>query len=279
MKYKNILVHLDNSSGCRNRLEVAFGLAKEYEAELLGLFVVPTYIMPSYVEAQISVDLINEVTEKALERARDTARRYEKLAQDAGVKLQTAVIEGQAIPVLREHSKYADLLLLGQDHPDDPDNASYGLADALLFEGACACLVVPHSGKVSAPAKRVLLTWNASRESARALREAMPLLRGAETVVVLSSEPDGGDDQLATGHPHAEALQKLLESHGIESVSSGFNDLELSASEAIIGQSAEMDADLIVMGAYGHARLREIILGGVTRELLKRAPTCLLLAH
>jgi len=279
MKYKNILVHLDNSSGCRNRLEVAFGLVREYEADLLGLFVVPTYIMPSYVEAQISVDLINDVTEKALARARDTATRYEKLAQDAGVKLQTSVFEGQTIPVLREHSKYADLLLLGQDHPEDPDNASYGIADALLFEGACACLVVPHSGKVATPGKRVLLTWNASRESARALREAMPLLKGAETVVVLSTEPDDGRDDLATGHPHAEALQKLLESHGIASISGGFNDLEVSASEAIIGQAAEMDADLIVMGAYGHARLREIILGGVTRDLLKRAPACLLLAH
>lgn len=279
MKYKNILIHLDNSSGCRNRLEVAFAMAREYEAQLLGLFVVPTYIVPSYVEAQISVDLITDVTEKALARARETAVRYQQLAEDAGVKLQTSVFEGQVIPVLREHSKYADLLLLGQDHPADPDNASYGLADALLFEGACACLVVPHSIKVSAPAKRVLLTWNASRESARALREAMPLLKRAETVVVLSSEPDDGNDQLADGHPHADALQKLLESHGIESVSSGFNDLELSASDAIIGQVAEMDADLIVMGAYGHTRLREMILGGATRDLLKRAPTCLLLAH
>ena len=195
------------------------------------------------------------------------------------MKLQTSVLEGQAIPVLREHSKYADLLLLGQDHPEDPDNSSYGLADALLFEGACACLIVPHSGKVSAPPQRVLLAWNASRESAHALREAMPLLKRAETVVVLSSEPNDGEEQLASGHPHAESLMKLLESHGIEGISSGFNDLELNASEAIIGQAADMNADLIVMGAYGHARLREIILGGVTRDLLKSAPACLLLAH
>ena len=195
------------------------------------------------------------------------------------MKLQTSVLEGQAIPILREHSKYADLLLLGQDHPEDPDNSSYGLADALLFEGACACLIVPHSGKVSAPPQRVLLAWNASRESAHALREALPLLQRAETVVVLSSEPNDGQEQLASGHPHAEALQKLLESHGIAGISSGFNDLELDASEAIIGQAADMNADLIVMGAYGHARLREIILGGVTRDLLKRAPACLLLAH
>jgi nucleotide-binding universal stress UspA family protein len=193
--------------------------------------------------------------------------------------MQAHVLEGQLIPVLREHSKYADLLLLGQDDPADPDNASYGLADALLFEGACPCLIVPHSGKLAPPGKRVLLTWNASRESAHALREAMPLLKRAETVVVLSSEPDEADNDLANGHPHAQALASLLESHGIEAVSSGISDPDLGTGDAIVGQAAEMNADLIIMGAYGHTRLREIILGGVTRDLLKRAPVCLLLAH
>jgi nucleotide-binding universal stress UspA family protein len=167
------------------------------------------------------------------------------------------VVEGQVIPILREHSKYSDLLMLGQDQPDDPDNASYGLADALLFEGACACMVVPHSGKLALPGKRILLTWNASRESARALREAMPMLKTAETLVVLSSEPDDADATIARGHPHADEL----------------------ARDAILGQAAEMDADMIVMGAYGHARLREIILGGVTRDLLKQSPIPLFLAH
>jgi nucleotide-binding universal stress UspA family protein len=279
MKYKNILVHLDNSNGCRNRLEAAFALARDFDGQLTGLFVVPNYVVPSYVEAQISVDLITDVTERALARARETLKGYEKMAKDAGVSMQAHVLEGQLIPMLREHSKYADLMLLGQDDPDDPDNASYGLADALLFEGACPCLIVPHSGKLAAPGKRVLLTWNASRESAHALREAMPILKRAETVVVLSSEPDGGDSDLANGHPHAEALSRLLESHGVEAVSSGISDPDLDVSDAIVDQAADMDADLIVMGAYGHARLREIILGGVTRDLLKRAPVCLFLAH
>ena len=155
MKYKNILIHLDHSSGCRNRLEVAFGLARDFDAELIGVFVVPTYIVPSYVEAQISVDLMTDITEKALVRAEETVASYRQLAEEVHVKLQTGVVEGQIIPILREHSKYADLLILGQDHPEDPDNSSYGLADALLFEGACACLVVPHSGKLATPSKRV----------------------------------------------------------------------------------------------------------------------------
>jgi nucleotide-binding universal stress UspA family protein len=169
--------------------------------------------------------------------------------------------------------------VLGQDQPEDLDNASYGLADSLLFDGACACMVVPHSGKLKPPGKRILLTWNASRESARALREAMPLLARAETVVVLSSEPDSGDTSTANGHPHAQELARFLELHGIEAISSGISDPDMSTTDAIIGQAAEMNADLIVMGAYGHTRLREIILGGVTRDLLKQAPVTLLLAH
>jgi nucleotide-binding universal stress UspA family protein len=279
MKYKNILTHLDNSSGCRNRLEIAFGMARDFDAELTGIFVVPTYIVPSYVEAQISVDLMTDITEKALARAEETVASYRKMAEEAHVTLQTAVVEGQIIPILREHSKYSDLLILGQDHPEDQDNASYGLADSLLFEGACACLVVPHSGKLAIPGKRALITWNASREAARALREAMPLLQRADTVVVLSSEPDDGNNELANGHPHAQAVLHLLKSHGIEAVSSGISNPDMSPTDAIIAQAVEMNADLIVMGAYGHTRLREIILGGVTRDLLKRAPTCLLLAH
>ena len=279
MDFKNILLHLDHSSGCKNRLETAFALAKKYDALITGLFVVPDYVVPSYVEAQISVDLITDVTEKALARARETLTDYEKMADDAGARMEAHVLEGQVIPILREHTKYADLLMLGQDQPDDPDNASYGLADALLFEGACPCIVVPHSGKLAVPGKRVLLTWNASRESARALREAMPILSGAEEVVVLSSEPDDADVEIARGHPHADELARFLESHGIESVSSGIADLDVSTSDAILGQAAEMNADLIVMGAYGHARLREIILGGVTRDLLKQSPVPLFLAH
>ena len=277
MDYKTILVHLDNSTGCANRLDVAIGLAREFDARLMGLFVVPSYLVPSYVEAQVSADLITEVTERAMARARDTVAEQQKVAEAAGVSLQTAVIEGQPIPLLREYSRYADLLVLGQDDPDDADNASYGVADALLFEGACACLVVPHSGSPAVPGKRVLLAWNASRESARALREAMPLLQRAEQVSIVTSE--GADAPPINGEALGQALRTRLSAHGIDASDSGFNETDINATDAIIGQAADMDADLIVMGAYGHARLREIILGGVTRDLLKRAPTCLLLAH
>ncbi len=279
MEIKNILLHLDHSSGCSNRLDTAFALARENNASITGLFVVPDYVVPSYVEAQISVDLITDVTEKAIARAEEALVGYRQRAADAGVEMKADVFEGQVIPILREHTKYTDLLLLGQDNPEDPDNASYGLADALLFEGACACMVVPHSGKLETPGKRILLTWNASRESARALREALSMLQRAETVVVLSSEPDDGDTEIARGHPHAQELARFLESHGIESVSSGIADVDVSPSDAILGQAADMNADLIVMGAYGHARLREIILGGVTRDLLKQSPIPLFLAH
>jgi nucleotide-binding universal stress UspA family protein len=83
MEFKNILIHLDHSSGCDNRLDIAFKLAQKFDAKLAGLFIVPDYVVPSYVEAQISVDLITDVTEKAVARAKETLAGYQKLADDA----------------------------------------------------------------------------------------------------------------------------------------------------------------------------------------------------
>ena len=88
MEFKNILVHLDHSSGCNNRLDIAFELARKFNAQLTGLFIVPDYVVPSYVEAQISVDLITDVTEKAVARAKDTLAVYQKLADDSGVSMK-----------------------------------------------------------------------------------------------------------------------------------------------------------------------------------------------
>ena len=277
MAIKKLLVHLDHSSGCKNRLETGFELAKRFDAELRGIFVVPDIIIPAYVEAQISVELMADISEKAIARAREQITTYQAMADDAEVTMQFEVVEGQLTPILREHSKYSDLLLLGQDNPDDPDNTSHALADDLLLEGACGCLVIPHSGEISAPGKRILVAWNASRESARAVREAMPFLTRAEQVVVLSSEPDGS--QQSSEHAHAREIASYLAAHGIDSVSSGISDVDLSPADAIMAQATSMDADLIVMGAYGHMRLREIILGGATRDLLKQVPVTLLLAH
>ena len=136
MKYKNILLHLDNSSGCRNRLQVAFGLAQKFDASLTGMLVVPTYVVPSYIEAQISVDVMTDVTEKALARARETVSGYQQLAEKAGVTLQAEVVEGEIIPILREHSKYADLLILARIIPRTRTTT-------VMDWPMCCCLTAP----------------------------------------------------------------------------------------------------------------------------------------
>jgi len=141
--FKNILLHLDHSSGCSNRLETAFGLARKYDALITGLFVVPDYVVPSYVEAQISVDLITDVTEKAIARAKEKLAEYQKLADDAGVSMESQVIEGQVIPILREHSKYADLLMLGQDQPDDPERVPYVISPVVAYPVSSEVIVLP----------------------------------------------------------------------------------------------------------------------------------------
>lgn len=277
MGIKQILLHLDHSQGCDNRVQVGLELSKRFDARLLGVFVLQDYIVPAYAEAQISMDLLVDLRAKNEERAKKKISACKAMAKKAGVALQIKLEEGPLTPILRGHSKYADLLLSGQDNPDDPDNSSYAVADDMLLEAACASMVIPHSGKIKPPGERILLAWNASREAARAVRAALPLLQRAKEVVVISSEPNTVAE--GEGHPHAQRIADYLEAHGVTSVSSGIDDPDRNPAQAIISQAAEMQADLIVMGAYGHMRLREIILGGVTRELLKTSPLPLLMAH
>ena len=102
-------------------------------------------------------------------------------------------------------------------------------------------------------------------------------MANADEVLVLSSET--ADDEMHTGRAHSRELVRYLEAHGIESVGSSFDQKAIGAGEAIVAQAADMRADLIIMGGYGHTRFREIILGGATRELLESTPCCLMLCH
>ncbi len=277
MSYKQILVHLDHSKACESRLTIACELAQRLESRLISVFVVPDFIIPTYVEAQISNEVMESLAQQAVEEAEKKLEDYRKIASEHGVAMENHIVEGEMQQILNEHSKYVDLVIAGQHDADDADDVSAGVVDQLLIEGGTRCLVVPARGHLPAPGQRVLIAWNSSREAARAVRAALPLMANAEEVVVLSSET--ADEEMHTGRSHSRELSRYLDAHGIESVVSSFDQKSIGAGEAIIAQAADMRADLIVMGGYGHTRLREIILGGATRELLESTPCCLMLCH
>jgi len=277
MTIKNLLVHIDHSLACEHRVKAAIELANEYKARLSALFVVPDYFVPSYVEAQISADIIAEINEKAVERARDAQSKVKAQVEAAGLKVDCYIEEGNLVGILSDYARYTDLLLLGQSQTDDPDNISEGLADHLVLEGGVPCLVIPYIGTRQTLGKRVLLAWNESRESARALRDALPILQAADQVTVLLIKSKSHDEK----HTSIEekVLLSYLADHGIEGKISLCIDQHLDPGDTMLAQASDNDCDLIVMGAYGHSRLREIVLGGATRHLLKEMTVPVLISH
>ncbi len=277
MTIKNIVVHIDHSTACEHRVKAAIELAHNHDARLSALFVVPDYFVPSYVEAQISADIITQISDEAIARAKQTQGKVKAQAKDAGLELDCYIEEGNIINIISDYARYADLLILGQSQSDDPDNISEGLADNLVLEGGAPCLVIPYIGTRPTLGKRILLAWNESRESSRALRDALPLMQAAEAVSVLLIKPKSHDEK------HTATQEKVIISyladHGIDAGINLCVDNHLDPGDTILAQASDNDTDLIVMGAYGHSRLRELVLGGATRHLLKEMTVPVFISH
>ena len=145
MAIKNILIHTDSSPSCEHRLSTAIQLATQHKAHLLGIYVIPDFPEPTYYEAQISVDIIAEIDKEALETAKFTQRKYVDIASKAGFSLTIDIAKGNLISVLDDYARFNDLLVLGQNNPDESQVMSEALADNLVLEAGTPCLVVPHT--------------------------------------------------------------------------------------------------------------------------------------
>jgi nucleotide-binding universal stress UspA family protein len=175
------------------------------------------------------------------------------------------------------HARYADLVVLGQSDPDGESDAPTDLPATLALSTGRPALVVPHIGARATLGKTVMLCWNASRESSRAASDALPLLCGADKVIVLSVDPKPSNN----GHgaePGADVATWLTR-HGVKVTVQRDVAADSDVGSVILSRAADHDVDLIVMGLYGHSRLREVILGGASRTLLASMTVPVLMAH
>ncbi len=186
------------------------------------------------------------------------------------------MVEGFPAEVVTLHARYADLAVLGQHDPDGPDSRR-GVVEAALFGAGRPVLVVPYAGRFPGAGRRVLVAWNASREAARAVNDALPILEQAEAVTVLAVNPRQG----IGGHGEAPAADIALHlaRHGVKATAEQVAAPAVGDAEALLNAVAERGADLLVMGGYGHSRLCEMALGGVTRTVLRSMTAPVLLSH
>ncbi len=285
MALKDILVHLDASPRSGVRLDVAADLAARHAAHLTAVFVIEQppaawfYGDPGgYVDARLIDEMMEKMRERAMIEASRTEQEFRERLRRDGIQGEWRLVDGNTAETVALHARYADLAILGQHNPDDTTiGTAAQVAPATLLSSGRPVLVVPYVGAVTTLARTVLVGWKSSREAARAVNDALPLLRQAQSVTVLAINPKegiGGD-----GDVPAADIALHLARQGVKAAAAHTVAAEISEGDVLLNHADETGADLIVAGGYGHSRLREFTFGGVTRTLLTTMTVPVFLSH
>jgi len=176
------------------------------------------------------------------------------------------------------HARAADLVVIGQPDPGDPDTAfAASLANAAILASGRPVLVLPYVGVDGPLGQTVMVALDTSRQSARAVSDALPLLARARKVILLSITTNA-NEELDDAHARQHTAAHLA-AHGIDAEVRHLDLPDVPIGEMLLSQAADLGADLIVMGAYGHTRFQEIVLGGVTRTMLEAMTVPVLMSH
>ncbi len=278
MNYKTILVHLDRGARAAERLELGFSLAGSFDAHLVGLFALSAPRIPSYALAEAG-----RIMEEAEARHRAEAMHAaESLFRAAAARHGRSGAEwrasrADALAAVQLSARYADLVIAGQHDPAENSGVTPDFVEDLALGAGRPVLFVPYAGRFPQVGRKVLVAWNAGREAARAVVDALPLLARASAVHVISFNPaKGGADH---GEVPGADIALYLVRHGIKVIVHRQDNGEVDVGNQLLSRAADLDIDLIVMGAYGHARMREMVLGGVTRTLLETMTVPVLMSH
>jgi nucleotide-binding universal stress UspA family protein len=277
--YKTILVHVDQTPQSIERIEVAARLANQYEAHLVGAAMTG---LSSFMFPISSIDGSLPPVDFPLEALRDEANQaldlFDRVASQEGVlSCERRLIDEEAGLGMCMQARYSDLLVIGQTVPGEflPRLRS-DFPEFVLLNGSRPVLVLPYRGIRAEIGQHVTVGWNGSAEALRAITSAIPLMKRAQRVdlVVFDTDSDSG----VHGDVPGADMALYLARHGIKvnvtAVQAGVED-----GASLLAFAAEKNADLIVMGAYGHSRFHEFVLGGMTRTALASSPVALWLCH
>jgi nucleotide-binding universal stress UspA family protein len=278
MPYKTILVHLDVGARTGARLDLACRLAGRFDAHLVGVHALTEIRLPGYAAVMTGQsDQLAEFQAHAAAELRERSEAlFRKRVEAAGLaKTEYRASRADALAAVPLHARYADLVVAGQPDARDASGVEPDFVERLLLAAGRPVLVVPYAGSFGDAGKRVLVAWNASREATRALTDSIPLLREAEAVHVIAFDPAAA--------PHGEVpgadIGLYLARHGIKVTVSQQTAPDVDVGNQLLSRAADIAADLIVMGAWGHSRLQELVMGGVTQTILRSMTVPVLMSH
>jgi nucleotide-binding universal stress UspA family protein len=288
MSLSDMLVCLDATGASEGRLRLAARLAREHGAHLTGVCAVVDSAEELFEPREPfgagapsgGVGLMERNVAATVPRGIVQAEQIEQQFRDT---LRTLAINGDWYPIdgpdtaeLQALAKSFDLAVLGQYSHESRSRTSFRPEEIVVACGR-PVLIVPYAGKFATVGDHVLIAWDSTREAARALNDALPLLAGARTVTVMTVLAHPGEFERP--HPGLQRAVRHLQRHGIPARPEQEMRGDLAVSDVLLSRAADLGADMIVAGAYHHSQLREALLGGVSRELLQHMTVPLLMSH
>ncbi len=280
MSYKTILACLNDIDRIDQVAGLAAQLAARFDAHLTGLFVGPG--MPIYPEpaAFILPEMIDAHEAYFKERADRARKAFDDIVAKNGLRgeyREVKAVSPMIAPTVIEHGRMADLVVIGQLDHDNPKGHELDFVDQVVMEAGRPVLVVPYAGRFKTIGARVVVGWNGTREAARAVFDAVPLLRQASEVWLCWADPQKQADQ-AGDLPGAE-IATALARQDVKATAYALPSGDIKTGDALLNCAADRDADLIVIGAYGHSRMREYIFGGVTQAFIDHMTVPVLMSN
>ncbi len=274
---KDILVNLSLGERGGFAGEYAISIATVFEAHVAGIAFLYDPVIPLSGAGYIPADVIDSQERDNANATKAAADRFAQAAARAGVSAEPLTLSTSVAGAGEQFGRLArrfDLAVIGQAEPDT-NAIEEVISEAALFESGRPIIIVPYIQKAPLKLDRVMVCWDGGRQAARAAADAMPLLERAGRVeVVIVADENGKEDEIAGAD-----MGQHLARHGLDVEVKRMAIGDIDVADVLLSHAADIAADLIVMGGYGHSRLREFVLGGVTRSILGSMTVPVFMSH
>lgn len=277
MPIRDILTILD-LSGDQPAAKYALEFGRTHDAHVTGLSVSFEPVVPAFAAAPMPVDYLQAAHDQAVAAAKDAQKQFDEFARMAGVNYESRLSEiltGGPLENVLVHCRMTDLVVIGQNDPDKPEPMRELMIETVLFESGVPVLLVPYVGSTAFEPNNVLIGWDGSTTATRAIHAALPVLEKADNITVLVIEKTSTG---ANGQPGAEVANYLAR-HNMNVTVEVVTNPQTGVADTVLNQVSDNGHDLVVMGGYGHSRMREFLFGGATREILEAMTVPVLMAH
>lgn len=274
MSYKTIAVQVEPGERGQRALAVALQLAQGQDAHLIGVAAKQPIYIPTYAAAQVPPELFESFQQEQDKALADAKAAFDKTVAASGRtdRAEYRLMQGDLLDVMEAAARLADIIVVSQWNPGIDPATDEPLVDSLVIHAGRPVLVVPYIGAPASIGRRVLVAWNNSREAARAVRDALPFLTGAAKVSVVTADAEA--DEV----PGADIARYLAE-HGVKAEITRTRSGDLDVGPALLSMAADGGYDLLVMGAYGKSRVREMVLGGASNHIIRHMTLPVVMSH